>query len=303
MVPGLVTIGMPVYNGGLQVRSAIEQILAQTETNFELVISDNASTDTITKQITEEFAKKDSRVRLIRQPVNLGAVGNFLWLVEQAQGEFFMWAAHDDSWSPNYVELLAKQLKANPQAVLATGTTSVTRTLRSGERIPRTLPPAPNKDRWDTLDVFIRQAGCEWVYGVYRTDWLKTSTPEWRNFPTEYGDLIWIFGLMLQNQVVGDPQAVFSYHNAHQNKRSPNRRAELWSKLIYHLVRLSWVRLRPSERLHGLYCASRIVYRFHIYRRGFMGTPLNIIKLSALWASYGIERAFLGLFRPRSMAR
>ena len=64
----LVSIGMPVYNGGEDLRRALDSILAQTHTNFELIISDNASTDELTKALTEEYARKDARIRLTRQP-------------------------------------------------------------------------------------------------------------------------------------------------------------------------------------------------------------------------------------------
>ena len=302
----LMTIGMPVYNGGEQLRRAIENILSQTEGNFELVISDNASDDGITQAITEEYARRDSRIRLTRHPENRGAIANFLWVVEQAQGKYFMWAAHDDTWSNNYIEALTRRLERAPDAVLATPATVLEKTVRRGVRTSQVMPAAPNQDRWSTLDVFIRDAGCVWIYGVYRTDWLKSATPQWVNYPLEFGDLVWMFDLLVRERVVGEDNATFFYTNSHKTQKNPNRRirkVEVWAKLIYHLFRISCTRLPQNERTKGMIAAARLIFRFHIYRRGPLGTPLNIVKLAALWSWFGLEKGAGRIFGSRSLAR
>jgi len=97
-----VSIGMPVYNGAKFIREALDSLLAQTFTDFELIISDNASTDE-TEAICQEYAAKDARIRYVRQAKNLGAVANFKFVLDEAVGEYFMWAAHDDKWSKAYL--------------------------------------------------------------------------------------------------------------------------------------------------------------------------------------------------------
>jgi len=59
----IVSIGMPVYNGEKQIKTALDSLIAQTFTNFELIISDNASTDK-TGTICQEYVKKDRKTRL-----------------------------------------------------------------------------------------------------------------------------------------------------------------------------------------------------------------------------------------------
>jgi len=109
-MPPLVSIGMPVYNGARYIREALDSLLGQTFTDFELIISDNASTDS-TEAICREYAAKDQRIRYIRQSHNLGASGNFKFVLDQALGEYFMWAAHDDKWSSNYLLEAKKSLE------------------------------------------------------------------------------------------------------------------------------------------------------------------------------------------------
>lgn len=283
---------MPVYNGGEEFRRALDHMLAQTEGRFEIIISDNASTDGITQQIAEEYAQRDSRIRYTRQSVNRGAIANFLWVADQARGKYFMWAAHDDTWSSNYLEVLTRKLEQNPEAVLATPLVKLQKKGRDGSWSQKTMPAAPNLDRWQTLNVFIRDAGCEWIYGVYRTDWLKTATPQWTGYPLEFGDLVWMFDLLVREQVVGDDAAEFSYTNNHKTQKNLSRRMskiETWSKLIHHLIRISFTRVPESERGQALICAMRLIYRFHIYRRGVLGTPYNLVKLAVLWSRFGVE--------------
>ena len=113
-----VSIGMPVYNGAKYICDALDSLLAQTFTDFELIISDNASTDA-TEQICREYSVQDQRIRYVRQSINLGAMPNFEYVLNLARGECFMWAAHDDRWSLNWLaELRAASKK---QAVLNFG--------------------------------------------------------------------------------------------------------------------------------------------------------------------------------------
>jgi len=97
-----VSVGMPVFNGEKFIREALDSLLAQTFTDFELIISDNASTDK-TEAICRKYAIKDKRIRYVRQSKNRGGVNNFKWVLDAAVGEYFMWAACDDKWSKTYL--------------------------------------------------------------------------------------------------------------------------------------------------------------------------------------------------------
>lgn len=116
-VPAL-TIGLPVYNGADYLEAAIESLLAQTFTDFELVISDNASTDA-TADICRALAERDPRIRYLRNDRNLGAGINQIRVVELARGKLFALANHDDLWAKTYFEACIAALARSPQAVLA----------------------------------------------------------------------------------------------------------------------------------------------------------------------------------------
>lgn len=114
-----VSIGMPVYNGEQLLRGALDSLLGQTFSDFELIISDNASTDG-TEQICREYAARDQRIRYVRQPTNLGAFGNFKFVFDESQREYFMWAACDDMFSRDFIELNFNFLSENSGYVAST---------------------------------------------------------------------------------------------------------------------------------------------------------------------------------------
>jgi glycosyltransferase involved in cell wall biosynthesis len=112
-----VSIGVPVYNGGRFLATSLDSLLAQTFGDFELVISDNASTDR-TEEICREYAARDSRVRYLRHETNRGAAWNFNSLVTQTAGTYFKWATHDDVHAPTYVERCLDVLRSGGERVV-----------------------------------------------------------------------------------------------------------------------------------------------------------------------------------------
>lgn len=112
------TVGLPVYNGELFLSEAIEALLGQTYENFELVISDNASTDS-TPDICRQYAKLDNRIRYIRQQRNIGLVANSNFLINQATSEFFKLAAHDDLYARSLLERCIEALDNHQDVVVA----------------------------------------------------------------------------------------------------------------------------------------------------------------------------------------
>jgi len=97
-----VTIGLPVYNGELSLSQSIDSVLKQSFTDFELIISDNASTDSTIK-ICEKYLNKDSRITLVKQNKNIGPLWNFYSVLEKARGDYFVWLADDDYWHPDFL--------------------------------------------------------------------------------------------------------------------------------------------------------------------------------------------------------
>ena len=115
--PGLVSVGVPVYNGARFLREAIDSLLAQDYADFEIIISDNASEDE-TEAICRDYADRDARIRYDRTEQNRGQAWNFLRVYELARGEYFMWAAHDDRRAPNCLSRSVAALEVDPRALM-----------------------------------------------------------------------------------------------------------------------------------------------------------------------------------------
>lgn len=113
----IVSIGLPVFNGDNYIRHTLDSILAQTYKDFELIISDNASTDK-TQQICLDYAKRDQRIRYYRNKENIGAVANFNRVFLLSSGKYFKWVTHDDLLAPEYLEKCVHVLDSDSSIVL-----------------------------------------------------------------------------------------------------------------------------------------------------------------------------------------
>jgi glycosyltransferase involved in cell wall biosynthesis len=117
----LVSIGIPTYNRAALIGRAVDSALQQSHPHVEVLISDNASTDG-TAEVCEALAAQHERVRLQRQPHNLGPTANFNAVLEMARGQYFMWLGDDDWIDPNYVSRTLARFQADPQVALVSGT-------------------------------------------------------------------------------------------------------------------------------------------------------------------------------------
>jgi glycosyltransferase involved in cell wall biosynthesis len=170
------SIGLPVYNGENYVAEALDTLLAQTYPDFELIISDNASTDG-TREICEKYAAKDDRIRYLRQPRNIGAAPNHNFLVQAARGELFKWAAHDDLFAPGLLAACVKALDEHPEAALAHSYMAIVdergEILENYDYQLRTDSPDPAVR---FRDLMFREGGDDF-YGVIRTAVLRRIAP------------------------------------------------------------------------------------------------------------------------------
>lgn len=112
-----VSIGLPVYNGGAYLAPTIETLLAQSYTDFELILSDNASTDG-SEEVCRHYAAQDARIRYYRNDTNIGGAGNHTRTVQLARGALFKWCGADDLYDPAYLATCVPLLERQPAVVL-----------------------------------------------------------------------------------------------------------------------------------------------------------------------------------------
>ena len=170
------SIGLPVYNGESHIREAISSLLDQTYEDFELIISDNGSTDK-TQQICSEYAEKDSRVKYFRNEKNFGAAWNFNHVFELSSGEFFKWAASDDIIAPEFLTRCVTVLEQTPSILLCHSKTG--KINQFGEVVGEYNFELINDSEkpHERFREMLNRKGFPWIiFGVFRTNALKKTT-------------------------------------------------------------------------------------------------------------------------------
>jgi glycosyltransferase involved in cell wall biosynthesis len=113
----VVSIGMPTYNAQGSIAAAVGFLLAQDFGDFELIVSDNASTDG-TWDVLQQLAAEDRRIVLMRQAINVGANGNYSAVARRARGRYFKWASSNDWCAPSFLSRCIERLEREPSVVL-----------------------------------------------------------------------------------------------------------------------------------------------------------------------------------------
>lgn len=203
----LVSIGMPVYNAAATLRRAIDSLLAQEYGHFELIVSDNASTDA-TGDICSELAARDPRIRYIRQDVNRGPAWNFNHVVELARGKYFMRMSHDDVRAPSYLTKCVALLEANPRAVLSHSHTAAfygeidnVACILTHDTVIDVRSPSRRFMR------ALRSLPASAIDGVFRTDVLRQKTRLLQ--PYLSSDVVLTHELTLHGEFVQVPEVLF----------------------------------------------------------------------------------------------
>ena len=234
-----VSIGLPVYNGAQFLEQAIDFILAQTYTDFELIISDNASTDR-TDEICNAYQVTDFRVRYHRNETNIGGANNENLTFRMAQGKYFHYAAHDDICAPQLLEKCVNVLENDPSVVLAygqtidideNGRTLGQKSLRLGEF---DLP----HQRF--LEIADRKHQCEVIYGLIRSDILSTTRLE-LNYTDSDRTLLCELGLHGKFQLIAEPLFYKRYHSKNMYYEWRTRMAWFDEKLVGKIVLPNWI--------------------------------------------------------------
>ncbi|MHB8172750.1 MAG: glycosyltransferase [Thermincolia bacterium] len=210
----LVSIGMPVYNGEPYLRQALDSLVAQDYMNFELIISDNASTDR-TYEICQEYRVGDNRIKLYRNETNLGSSWNGNRVFDLALGKYFMWAAHDDFWDRTYISKCVAKLEKHPEAVLCH--TEINFINEVGECIDfyYNKMEVQGMDIPDRIQVLISKINWYTIYGLIRTQVLKKIQMRIDMYGS---DVVLLLQLLLLGEFVKVYEPLFNYRVLVKNK-------------------------------------------------------------------------------------
>ena len=292
----VVSVGMPVFNMEDTVEEAIETVLSQTFTDFELIICDNASTDG-TGEICKAAARKDDRITYHRNKDNILGE-NFRLVFLLSKGQYFMWAAADDSRKPEMIAKCVAALESDPEAVLAyTYTelvdlkTNVRNLYSDSYRLDQEKP----EDRYISLLSGLDLGNS--IYGLYRRELLFKIPPigRSRHF-LAFKDNVFLANVVLSGKVIQIPEPLFIRGRGEQKKsweevlanmeqrRSPNylfKGVTLpTSESIQELVRLVIESVLPEKTKLQLIEATYAIYgkRYNNYLSFEVNRAVNLAK-------------------------
>jgi len=292
-----VSIGLPVYNGEKYLHLALDSILEQDYTDFELIISDNASEDG-TANICRHYAEKDRRVRYHRFETNQGASRNFSRVFELARGEYFKWAAYDDICLQGFFRRCVETLDHAPASVVVV-VPRAEMIDENGQGIEPSRPfeSSDNRRRWPHQRLAIVVRNIFWAiaqYGLIRSESLrKTRLLE----PFVKSDFALIAELALLGEIWELPEVLFQFRRHPETAICPHLRVSdhlLWfdpsktpgRQLVSPLTRIGFEYARSAGRIdlamfERLLCYLTIVFVWcpiEIYRL-FIQEPRNRLAI------------------------
>ncbi len=279
------TIGMPVYNGAAFIERAIASISEQDYPNFSVLVSDNASDDG-TWEILEGWAARDGRIVLVRQAENIGAVGNFRYVLDHSDTGLFLWHAHDDWWEPNYLEILVGVLQENPECDVACG--NAVRCMPDGREKKSIRFPALPAERVRRVRYMLSHPEATWFYGLYRAKALSSAQATAEEFSHVWTmDRVMILEFILNDRVAGSRETTFFQRTGELSSDryrpvgASNQLRFLARFSRYHLKTLICCRLSYAEKaLVSLWLVVHLARTAHlrIYKR-WIKWPWKRVKM------------------------
>ena len=182
-----VSIGMPLYNEETYLPQALDSLLGQDFTDFELVISNNASEDA-TQDICLDYAGRDARIRYFRNEVSLGSTENFNRVFKLSSGKYFMWASGHDLWAPRFLSRCVDVLENNDLTGLCyPQSTFIDSNGKKVESVPGVYPDTRNLGLLLRAVLAICGVGSNYmIYGLIRSKALGDTRLFRKVMETEY---------------------------------------------------------------------------------------------------------------------
>jgi glycosyltransferase involved in cell wall biosynthesis len=181
-----VGIALPVYNAERYLAVAIESHLSQSYSDFELVISDNASTDG-TRDICERFARLDNRIKYLRHDINRGLSWNHVTAFDACTSPYFRWAAADDIPGDGLVAEMVRILDQDPATALCVPhTINIDEHGNRSDELPRTLELGDSDAYSRIRAVLTRSYQMVFLQGLMRRDVLLTTSRRWNYYGWDF---------------------------------------------------------------------------------------------------------------------
>lgn len=229
-----VTIGIPTYRRPDLLDKTLNDIFLQTYKNIKIIVSDNGTDSNLIIPIIDKY-KKLLKIDFYQQKKNIGLINNFLYILEKANTEYFMYLADDDAISNNFVESLVKDLNNNTQAVCVVPYWN--HIIDDSTRIEKIPSHFPSENIFLRVIRYVWKSDDAFHFGLHRLEYLKScryikfwwphrnSVPNWA-YP-------YLFSLIIQGPIIltNDPKCIWyqrtyikKLYKGHEDRFSKNNK-------------------------------------------------------------------------------
>jgi glycosyltransferase involved in cell wall biosynthesis len=272
-----VTIGLPVYNGAPYLDSALRTLCAQSFRDLTILVADNASNDS-SPQIIEYWAARDARIRIHRHASNIGALPNFRWVLEHADSPWFMFAAHDDQWSPGCVSALVAAISARDGLEIA-----IPRMVNFQDVIeqPVKIRSYPERidqlQRWQRVRLALHRSRPGWIYSLFSRQRLMAAMHAAQALDQPWGeDVLALLNVLVHGAITGSNAATYYRRATPQSAARYRPKSAAGHFMLYRkFLRLAFQALESAQlsRLERLRLLPALLH----YAR-YVGKPTSILR-------------------------
>jgi len=191
----LVTVGIPTFDRPELLTRALAAVAKQDYPNLEVLVADNATPGDATRHVVESYLECVPGLRYVRHLKNIGPLDNFMFLLDAAQGRYFMWLADDDEISANYVASLVDLLESDPGASSAAGHWVLMRDEQVGQLMPTSS--YPQGSALVRALCFIWRSDDAFFYALHRTSVIRQASFRGYWWPNRVVVLNWAYVYLL----------------------------------------------------------------------------------------------------------
>lgn len=239
----LVSVGITTYNRPDSLRKALESVVNQTYRNLEVLISEDCTPCEETKAVLREYAARDPRVRCFHQERNLGPPRNIRFVLEQATGEYFMWADDDDVRDLRWVEALLSIFKSSNISVALGKVASINENDKVVREFDSLEFKGPRLVRLVRYFLFEERDGkSNVVCGLFKTSFLRSIT-HWSQYQyNRYGggDYLFVLDCVQHGKVLVDPSVTIfkrlPVYSEEFLRNEPKLLQRTWRQFVYWLT-------------------------------------------------------------------
>lgn len=266
----LVTVAVPTYNRPNLLQRVLDNLLDQDYENFEVIVSDNATAGDEVEEVIKRFDGKFKKFRYFKQTKNVGALKNFFFLLEQAQGSYFMWLADDDEITPGYISYLVEMLDCDVSA----SSVSANWLLILEEGKCQLMPRREYKSNHWFLRAakYIWRANDAFFYGLHRADYIRRAKFQGYWWPNQQVLTNWAYVFLFDQVLKGKILVADDWNVRYLNHSYVHKNYEINRGGLVNL-------LKGVLRRFNLYC----LYLAKVFAAGYyvLFIPLMIVSILA----------------------